>query len=44
MCNSQIPLDSTEHEDALVPLTEDHIVGYVLGTRSGYIKGDISRE
>ena len=37
MCNSQLPLDSTEHEDEWVPLTEDQIVGHVLGT-SGYIK------
>ena len=39
MRNSQLHLDSTEHEDALVPLTEDQIAGYDLDTRSGYVKG-----
>ena len=39
MCNSQFSLDSTEYEDALVPLTEDQIVGYDLNTLSGYVKG-----
>ena len=39
MHNSQLHLDSTKHEDALLPLIEGQIVGYVLDTRSGYIKG-----